>query len=107
MDINTFNDIIDYQSEISFGYAHKQIMKVKKICGFLNPVCYDPIETNVTPERHGNEIRLIQPNGTYSVYLKSNENGFIPYSSERKWFGEYSNYLVLNIGKGCAYVFEK
>ncbi len=107
MDSNTFNNIINNQNEISFVVARKQIVNVKKICGFLNLRGYDPKETNVTPEKFRGEIRLMQPDNTYSVYLKSDEDGYIPYSKERKWFGQYNNYLILNIGKGCAYVFEK
>jgi hypothetical protein len=107
MDINTFNNIISNQTEISFDVARKQIKKVTKICGFLNLRGYESLETPVKPVQVRGEIRLIEPNDTYSVYLKKDEDGHIPYSKHRKWFGEYNEYLIENIGKGCAYVFKK
>jgi len=70
MDINTFNNIISNQTEISFDVARKQIKKVTKICGFLNLRGYESLETPVKPVQVRGEIRLIEPNDTYSVYLK-------------------------------------
>lgn len=107
MDINTFNNIVSNQTEISFTAARRNLKKVTKICGFLNLRGYDPTETLVKPVQEYGELRLIEPNNTYSVYLKKDEDGHIPYSRHHQYFGEYNNYLILNIGKGCAYVFEK
>jgi hypothetical protein len=111
MNRSDFDNILLNQIEIPFDEAYKQITKVTKICGFLNLGGYDSTETLVKPTKSTNkgraEIKLIEPNNTYSFYLKKDEDGNIPYSNKRSWFGVHDKYLIKNIGRGCAYVFEK
>ena len=106
-----FDNILSNQKEITFSEAYKQITRVTKICGFLNTQGYDPKETSVKPLKSTNkgraEIKLIEPDDTYSFYLKKDEDGDTPYSRIKTWFGVYDKYLVKNIGKGCAIVLEK
>lgn len=106
MNRKDFDNIVKSQTEITFDNARKKILKVVKICGFLNLRGYDPIEKSVKPTRYRSEIQLIEDNDTYSIHLSKHEDGVIPYANYSSWYGVYENYLIKNIGSDCATVME-